>query len=285
VFKIKHIIVKLHKLFYKYQLMICNTFSFNISNNKKVEIDIPIIVSLTTYPDRLNIVYLAIESIIQQTLKPEKIILWLSRQEIGEQPLPKKILKQEKRGLKIKFVDENLRSYNKLYYALHEYPQSYIVTIDDDTIYPRWLLENLYKKHIQFPKAIVAYRTIWMTKKNNNSLTPYIQWKDTDEKGPHLNIFPTGVGGILYPPKSLNKEVLNKTIFLEDCPLADDVWFKAMALLNDIPTVKVYKKSIEFSTIGKSQTNTLHHINLFKSKNDEQIAKVFQRYGLFEKIS
>jgi len=36
-----------------------------------------IIVSLTTYPARINSVWITVSSLLQQTMKPYKVILWL----------------------------------------------------------------------------------------------------------------------------------------------------------------------------------------------------------------
>lgn len=47
--------------------------------------------------------------------------------------------------------------------------------------------------------------------------------------------FLTGGAGTLFPPHSLPNEVLNKEKNMELCPYADDVWFKAIAILNGTP--------------------------------------------------
>jgi hypothetical protein len=46
------------------------------------------------------------------------------------------------------------------------------------------------------------------------------------------SIFPTGVGGILYPPGCFYKDILNKDLFTKLAPFADDIWFWAMAIIN-----------------------------------------------------
>ena len=64
--------------------------------------DHEIIISLTTYEPRLYEVYLAIESIMQQTMKENRIILWLS-DTLKHEPLPATIQLQTKRGLEVRF--------------------------------------------------------------------------------------------------------------------------------------------------------------------------------------
>ena len=100
-----------------------------------------IIVSLTTHGRRIYEVYLAIESIMQGSRKPDRIVLWLSS-DIQGVSLPLTLLKQMKRGLIVKFT-EDIGPYTKLVPALTEYPDSVIVTIDDDILYPYDTLELL----------------------------------------------------------------------------------------------------------------------------------------------
>ena len=48
-----------------------------------------IIASLTSYPARINIVPYVIASILNQTMKPDKIILWLGAEKFPDRNLPK----------------------------------------------------------------------------------------------------------------------------------------------------------------------------------------------------
>ena len=42
----------------------------------------------------------------------------------------------------------------------------------------------------------------------------------------------TGVGGVLYPPNSLNQEMMDSEIFKQIAPTTDDIWFWAAAVAN-----------------------------------------------------
>ena len=59
-----------------------------------------IIVSLTTHARRLYEVYLGIESIMQGSVKPNRIVLWLSK-DMQASTLPQTLLNQIDRGLLI----------------------------------------------------------------------------------------------------------------------------------------------------------------------------------------
>ena len=77
-----------------------------------------IIVSLTSFPARIGVVWMVVESLMHQTLKPHKIILWLSKEQFSTiESLPKKLLAQRERGLEIRLVDGDIRSHKKYIYA------------------------------------------------------------------------------------------------------------------------------------------------------------------------
>lgn len=245
-----------------------------------------IIVSLTSYGRRIQDVYLAIESIMQGTVKPNKIILWLSEEEFGTKDLPISLQKQQIRGLEIKYC-KDIRSYNKLIYALKEFPEANIITIDDDLIYNFDLVENLVAAHKTVPNCIWANRIHEMTYNENGSLKSYLQWYfmvNHDCRNKKNNFF-TGVGGVLYPPNSLHKEVFNDDVFLNICPTADDVWFNAMARLKGTEIRKSYthsSKGEDFLVNESLQSEGLCAINNNPNdcQNDKQIKAVFENYGI-----
>jgi hypothetical protein len=241
-----------------------------------------IIVSLTTYGKRINDVAFAIESIMQQTMKPNRIILWLDKSIEGK-PLPSVLQKQQYRGLEIAYCDD-MRSYKKLIPTLETYPKDAVITIDDDLIYDYDILEHLISAYIDNPTYIHCCRVRLMKYDKNNKLLPYNKWKRTKEIKPGVNenFFITGGGGTLYPPQSLDQEVLNKNVFMNICPYADDVWFTAMAYKRNTPINKVYTRSPigdDFMTNMSVQDEALANINTKGEKlNDVQIKAVFGRY-------
>ena len=245
--------------------------------------DKDIIVSLTTYGDRLYEVYLTIESIMQQTMKPNRIVLWLE-DSLKNADLPIVLKRQQERGLEIKYC-EDLRSYKKLIPSLEAFPDDVIITIDDDNFYHFDLLENFINAFRKNPNLIYCSRAHKIKLKNKNKLRAYKHWiHNYQGQEASLLIFPTGSGGVLYPPGCLNKEVTNKKIFLDICRYADDVWFKAMALLNDTKARKVYSHKYGEFNNRNAQTSSLSEINIDKSMNDAQLKAVFDKYNLYEKL-
>jgi Glycosyl transferase family 64 domain len=241
----------------------------------------PLVVSMTTYNKRLNKVFLAIKSLLSQSVKPDAILLWLSSEDLDDMGLPNNLLALQKMGLQIRIVSENIRSYKKLIYTLKEYETADVITCDDDVLYPYRFIEGLWKTSKEFPGTIVGYRCSYM-RKAASGLAPYLDWQRATVRGPSYNLFPTGVGGILYPPKSLNDEVLDNKVFMDMVPTADDIWFKFMGLKNNTLTVMVNSESTEFSLIPGTQDDALWRINTRKENNlnDVQIRKLLDRYDV-----
>ena len=120
-----------------------------------------VIVSLTSFPARIKKVWLVIETILRQSQKPDKIILWLSKEQFPSlEILPPRLLGQQKRGLQIRLVDGDLKSHKKYYYTLHEFPNDIMITIDDDIFYRSTMIEDLYNYSIRFSNTVISQRNI-----------------------------------------------------------------------------------------------------------------------------
>lgn len=254
-----------------------------ISSEKYCEEEI--IVSLTTYEKRLHDVYLTIESIMQGSMKPNRIVLWLA-DELKNIPLPRVLQLQERRGLEIRYCEE-IRSFKKLVPSLQAFPNASIVTIDDDAFYSYDMLEILVNAHIQKPRSIVSHWISRISVDDNFMPTPCKLWQNFVEKNDDscLNSI-VGVGGVLYPPNSLDKEVLNKDSFMKLCPYADDFWFYCMAIkagtkMNCAPSH--YHGNPDLMLNRKVQDTSLLSINMSKTSpitNDTQMAALFHHYHL-----
>ena len=244
-----------------------------------------IIVSLTTYSKRIYDVHLTIESIMEQTMKANRIILWLDYS-FEKQPLPKALQLLQKRGLEIEYC-KDIRSYKKLIPALKKYPDDAIITIDDDVLYEFDLLEKLITAYQQSPSYIYCNRHHLMRQDTEGKVFPYTQWTwNYINLNANIMNFPTGVGGVLYPPHSLDEEVFNEAVFLDICKYADDVWFKAMAMKKGTLSKKVYthnSKGEEYLDNEEVQDIALCRINAQGAMlNDKQIEAVFTKYNLYQ---
>lgn len=258
-----------------------------------------IVVSLTTLPHRLNLVHLAIESIFNQTLLPSRVILWITEKIDVSKNITPQLDALIARGLEIRKV-EDIGPHTKLIYALKEFPDKNIITIDDDIIYPNNTISCLWDRHNKYPKAVVCnwarelvFSSAGKVKgvRSGRLMTPprleyeLEQALHFDEKPSFLG-FPYGTSGVLYPPNSLSLRVFEVDLFKKLCPKEDDIWFKAMGLLNKTPIV-VTNLGINPShhCITGSQSEALRHDNHGLQQNQKQMEAVFQYFDLYSKIS
>lgn len=244
-----------------------------------------LIVSLTTYGKRLQDVCFTIESLMHQTLPPNRIILNIALS-YQQKPLPLTLKKQITRGLEIAYV-EDTRSYKKLIPTLRDNPNAIIITVDDDVLYEFDLIERLFNSYLDNPNKVSALRTHTIIVDKNGKPLNYNKWKwGVDEAKNSFQLFATGVGGILYPPHCLSEEVFNQEIFTSICPTADDVWFHAMALKNGTRIIKVPTRSADgcdYIMNEDVQDIGLCNINVGQEgHNDIQIKAVYERYGIYD---
>lgn len=245
--------------------------------------DKEIIVSLTTYGKRFSQVYLTIESLMQQTVKANRIVLWLD-DSFKNTFLYPVLKKQMGRGLEIYFY-KNIYPYKKLIPTLQMFPEAVIITVDDDAFYDANLLQNLISAYIFDPQYIYFNLGHRMKLNSSGDLLNYNNWdmRVTSLEVSILN-FPTGVGGVLYPPHSLHPEVLNEDEFMRICSGNDDIWFKAMALLNGVQCKKVESVNntgFDFIINSKVQDVALYIRNCIQGDNDAYINAVFSKYDIY----
>lgn len=241
--------------------------------------EIPVIVSLTSYPARMNSIIYTLRSLMNQTLKPDKIILWLTESQYPrrEADIPLEILKLRKYGLTIEWYDRPIRSYTKLIPAFQQYPNAIIVTVDDDIQYRKDWLEGLYNAYLKNPDIVHTYASHRVTI-TDTQIAPYNSWKDVKKESSSYANLIMGVGGVLYPPGILHPDVLREDLFMSCAPTVDDLWFWAMAVRNRVKIHVLYNRNSK--TIPVPNVNNqfaLYNENSI-GKNDEYLKNIIKRY-------
>ena len=229
--------------------------------------ELPVVISLTSIPARLKKLHLVIRSLLVQSRHPKKIVLWLN--EDLRSGIPEKILQLQSDLFEICFSEYNF-SHRKLIHSLERFPDDIIITCDDDMIYRKNWLELLYKAHLANPDCVIGYRTLHINHDEEQSPLPYGKWDyppadQINEKA----LIPIGAWGILYPPKSLASQTLNTDLFMSLAPKNDDLWFKAMALINGTISMEAKEKPGEPIPIIGSQKVALKRENKDNSFNDK----------------
>ena len=242
------------------------------NNCDRVKADV--IVSLTSFPARINQVWYTIRTLKQQSVVPEKIILWLSKEQFPHAifDIPKELQEEFDEQFEIRFIDDDLRSHKKYFYSFEEFADKVIITVDDDIYYNSRLLEFLLEKHNIYPNCVICNRGHVISKD-----TSYSRWETIkDVEGPSFNIIPTGVGGVLYPPHCYDEHIFDRKAIRETCLRADDLWLNFMCRLKG---TKVVTTGLKFSpiTVEASQKEALCKTNNGKiSGNDAQIVSISQ---------
>lgn len=268
--------------FLKIYFNIVYIIKYKLKNSKKVGIndESNIIVSLTSFPARIDSVWITIETLLNQTYQPKKIILWLAENQFEDNmSLPKSLTRLIKRGLEIRFCDD-LRSHKKYYYAMKEFGKNIIITVDDDIIYPSNLINNLYNTYKIFPSSICCNWSHQIIFDENKKLRKYDDWHDGSGilTVPRLDTIPIGYAGVLYPPNSLDNNIFNIEDIFELAPLADDIWLKAMSLKNNVSVVRTQQVQVPFFGVIGTQKVSLFKVNCMENENDKQINKINEKY-------
>ena len=216
---------------------------------------------MTSYPGRIKYVHESIQTILDQTLKPNKIILWLAKSDFPEtyKNLPSKLLILKKKGLTINFYNKNLKQYLKLIPTLKKYTNDIIITVDDDILYGKDMVYKLYRNYLKYPKDIQANRITKFEYKNDKFITIVggaLYYKDSS----FLNKI-TGVGGVLYPPNCFYKDILNENLFMNLSPTNDDIWFWFQSILNGIRVRVIENPDFKLHYVSGTQTIGLYTIN------------------------
>ena len=208
------------------------------------------IVSLTSWPPRIHTVFLTIESILRQTHKPHKVLLYLSEEEFPTKELPETLKFQQTRGLEVRWVKENLKSFKKLLYALKEFPNSNIITVDDDQFYSPTLLQEFLETKAQSPNKVIAgeYAERYFFDQDRRILSFF---EGMSEKNDSLNFIVrgTGIGGVFYFKNCFADLVFNAEFIKKYCR-SDDIWFSTALLQNNIETIRLthdYNRNITTS--------------------------------------
>lgn len=252
----------------------------NSSDKKKI------IVSLTSFPGAISYAEQAIYSILNGTILPDKIVLYITLSRFEDNGIPQGLLKlsNENPIFEIRDYNPDIRSYQKLVPALNDFPNDVIVTIDDDIFYHKNMLHDLIRLHKRLPNAIIAHRVrkVLLNK-------PYSKWRKY--KWYHFifkrHIFKfssllTGVGGVLYPPNSLDTNMLDSALFSKIAPTNDDIWFWAAAVSKGTYVVPVPGWHHKLIEIDKPREFSLKTINLKPGddRNREAFEKILEAYPI-----
>lgn len=190
-----------------------------------------LIISMTSYPARINCVAKVWFSILRQNVDKSlyHCVLVLAEPEFPnkEKDLPEDLkLLIENDLVELIWHPTNIRSHKKLIPTLLKYPNNPILIIDDDVIRPAEFLETFLNDHAEYPNDIIAgaiYNYL-----NDNKFVRYknkrkccLDFGKIIKNGRPAN----GCGGLLYPPHTFNDpRFFDEALFMRLSPTSDETW-------------------------------------------------------------
>lgn len=245
------------------------------------------IVSLTTFPARINNLWMVLYCIFRQSVRPAKIIVILTEEEMpqGVKALPSSLAYFTDKGVEFHFVKENLFPHNKYFYARQWFSERIIITVDDDLLYYSDTIERLMRLHERYPNTVCSNR-IQKIKYNESAFNPHNEWELVFmQQSPSHSFLGLGYSAVLYPQKFVYKDLYNAKLIKELCLKADDLWLKAMELHANVKVVNgsYYAHPV---TLPTSQKVSLQSVNRDKShsRNDFYWKKMDKYYDLLKLI-
>lgn len=230
-----------------------------------------VIVSMTSFPKAIPYAVKAVQSILNGSVLPDKIILYLTFSQFKDGKIPSELISMSKENpvFEIRNYDKDIRSYRKLIPAMQDFPDSVIITVDDDVDYHPNMVRDLLRLHEELPNAILAHRAKLMKPGEPYRHWRKYRWYHFLFKRIHSGFrnIQTGVGGVLYPPHSLRQDMLDVDKFTSIAPTTDDIWFWAAGVANGTKVVPVPFGHNKPHGVGKPRSLSLKTVN-FKSKKD-----------------
>ena len=243
--------------------------------------ELPLVVSLTSYGTRISRVHLAIRSIMDQTLRPNRVELWLGT-DSDAIALPRELCALTELGLTIHRDVEDIKGHKKYYFSMREAKDKLLVTIDDDLVYARDTLETLVAAHRALPEAVVA-RRCHRIRLEGDALAPYDTWDMNYAEAPLVAsraLLATTGAGTLYPPNTFDAITQDSHVARELALTADDLWVKIRELVAGIDVAWAPNALPLPYGMPASQQDGLFFENLHNGGNDAILARLMEHYGI-----
>lgn len=227
-------------------------FGSELLNNQQVY------VSLTTIHNRVYGISDTIKSIIEGSVLPDHIYLFVSRDAyLLDEGITESFLSSKLEALKVMMVEypfisvvftENIGPHRKLLPLLSKKwnEDCVLITVDDHEIYPVSSLASLLYGYINSnQESVVALRSRRMGVCNRAPpfvLAPYTNahshglWPESPPGVHEMLTLPTGMGGILYRPRFFHPVIFNRKL-LNLTATGDDLMFRLATMANGVSVV------------------------------------------------
>lgn len=271
-----------------------------------------ITVNITTTNNRLNLCSQTVWSLLNQSVLPGKVMIWVSKEAylidkgIDREPDWVANLNKIRNIIEFRWTT-NIGPYRKLFPALDEADEDQIIVYaDDDTIYKEnWLnlLTTKFQEHNE--EKIVASR-VRINKRNLlGQYKTYMLWPISQEEVElYKDYLITGVGGAILKKSHIKESLLRNRDYLTICPKTDDLWISEIIARSGTPVLAYPKAMREIlfikhdhslskqntatskgfigKTLNKIKINTLGQWGISICNNDKSFKRI---RSYFEKSS
>lgn len=226
-----------------------------------------VIVSLTSFPARIEYVHLAIKSLMLQTYKADRIILWLAEEQFPDKKLPKSLTDLCENGLEIIWMHDIYGHKKYFYPVLNQKDDEVVITFDDDIIYPPKAIERLMRTHGQFKDCLVCERGQVINQKEVLNPGRWDTISSIGVKQPTYQMNPSPGGGCLIPKGAFYKDACDEEKIRRLAYKHDDLWYMFMCAEQGTKIIKTRKWHKPFSLVEGSQTVQMATDNVVGNKN------------------
>lgn len=180
-----------------------------------------IVVSITTIPKRTSFLYNVINSLLKQTVVPNKIILYYANDSLDG--IPENVLNLRDDIFNIVCIHNTYRSYSKFYYSFIHYPDCINILADDDLSYKSHFIENLLNGYKKYQDCMICnvYHTVVI--RDNSIYTPTEMPKCNEQYGKYIR--PLSGWGTLIPPNFITyNDLVDIDDFVKNIPTHDELY-------------------------------------------------------------
>lgn len=190
---------------------------------------------MTSYPQRIKHAWLALESLFRQSDTDFRLVLVLAADQFPGKRIPRMLQRQVRKGLEILWVLRDGRSFDHIWPAYSAFGGCTVISVDDDKFFPPDLVQTLKEESRARPGTIIGWRG-WEMRPARGRMEFGSGWTRADKQTLSGRLFMPPGNGSLYPPGSLPLLTGDYDLREAICPNADDVWYWAMARLNNTPS-------------------------------------------------
>lgn len=247
-----------------------------------------IYVSLSSVPSRISYIKPTIDSILNQSIQPNKlfvVIPYYSRREKKKYIIPSFLTNNKNITLLRSRKDWGPATKLLPVLKITENLNTLILTIDDDRIYDKDMIKDYLKYADKYPDSILGRRG-WVLKR------PHFQWpifslftNSTKIKKPIKVDVLTGVGSVLYRKKLVPLDVFKYEKSPKECFFNDDIWFSGNLAKHKIDrfviptTVRLWHHTNKTSYPDPTNKNSIHRKALWNiNKNGINNNKIIKHF-------